>query len=99
MVQVRNLFASSNFNANLRCYSFNEPLLYCDNGKSVDHVIKAHARLYHFYHEDLEGTGKFGIKFNDNFGIPKDPQNSSHVDATNHFNEFQVRACKLEEEI
>jgi len=55
-------------------------------------VIKAHARLYHFYHEDLEGTGKLGIKFNDNFGIPKDPKNASHVDATNHFNDFQVRA-------
>jgi beta-glucosidase/6-phospho-beta-glucosidase/beta-galactosidase len=64
--------------------------LYCDNGKSVDHVIKAHARLYHFYHEDIEGAGKLGIKFNDNFGVPKNPNNASDVDAANHFNEFQL---------
>jgi beta-glucosidase/6-phospho-beta-glucosidase/beta-galactosidase len=69
---------------------FNEPLLYSDNGKSVDHVIKAHAQLYHFYHDEIKGTGKMGIKFSDNFGVPKHPQNQSDVDATNHFNEFQL---------
>lgn len=31
-----------------------------------------------------------GIKFNDNFGVPKNPQNASDVDAANHFNEFQL---------
>lgn len=69
---------------------FNEPLLYCDNGASVDHVIKAHARLYHFYHENVNGTGKLGIKFNDNFGVPKNPQNASDVDAANHFSTYQT---------
>jgi len=70
--------------------SFNEPLLYSDNGKSIDSVVKAHARLWHFYHEDLQGTGQFGIKFNDNFGVPRDPMNESDVFAANWFNEFQL---------
>ncbi|KFY10959.1 hypothetical protein V491_07403 [Pseudogymnoascus sp. VKM F-3775] len=71
-------------------FTFNEPLLYCDNGKSVNNVVKAHAQLYHFYHEDVQGTGKLGIKFNDNFGVPKNPKNQSDLDATNHFNDFQL---------
>ncbi|KAH7034238.1 beta-glucosidase A [Macrophomina phaseolina] len=71
-------------------FTFNEPLLYSYNGKSVDTVIKAHARLYHFYHEEINGTGQVGIKFNDNFGVPLDPTNSSDVEAANHFNDFQL---------
>ena len=72
--------------------TFNEPLLYCSNGISVDHVIKAHARLYHFYHDSdkINGTGLMSMKFNDNFGVPLDPQQKSHIDAANHFNDFQL---------
>lgn len=72
--------------------TFNEPLLYCDNGVSIDHVIKAHARLYHFYHDSdkINGTGLMSMKFNDNFGVPLDPSNISHVNAANHFNDFQL---------
>lgn len=53
-------------------------------------MIKANTQLYHFYHDEIKGTGKMGIKFNDNFGVFKHPQSQSHVDATNHFNEFQL---------
>lgn len=72
--------------------TFNEPLIYCDNGVSVDHVIKAHARLYHFYHDSdkINGTGLMSLKLNDNFGVPLGPNNQSHVDAANHFNDFQL---------
>jgi beta-glucosidase/6-phospho-beta-glucosidase/beta-galactosidase len=70
--------------------TFNEPLLYSSNGKSIDTVVKAHAVLYHFYHDEIKGTRKFGIKFNDNFSVPLDPNNSSDVDMANHFNEFQL---------
>ena len=72
--------------------TFNEPLLYSDNGISIDHVIKAHARLYHFYHDSdkINGTGLMSLKFNDNFGVPQDPSNQSHVDAAKHFNDFQL---------
>ncbi|KAG9712745.1 family 1 glycoside hydrolase, partial [Aureobasidium melanogenum] len=34
-------------------YTFNEPLLYSANGKAIDHVIKSHARVSHFYKEEL----------------------------------------------
>ncbi|KAK7747810.1 hypothetical protein SLS62_008846 [Diatrype stigma] len=71
-------------------FTFNEPLLYSVNGKSVDTVVKAHARLWHFYHDDIGGAGRVAMKLNDNFGVPKDPRNQSHVDAANHFNEFQL---------
>lgn len=70
--------------------TFNEPLLYAFNFKGADHVVKAHAQVYHFYHDTLKATGKIGIKFNDNFGVPKDPKNSSHVLAADRFQEMQL---------
>jgi beta-glucosidase/6-phospho-beta-glucosidase/beta-galactosidase len=71
-------------------WTFNEPLLGSRNGKSIDAVIKAHARLYHFYHEEMKGSGKISITFNDNFGVPLNPKDASDVDAANHFNSFQL---------
>lgn len=71
-------------------FTFNEPLLNSRNGKSVDTVLKAHARLYHFYREEMNGTGKISLKLNDNFGVPRDPKNQADVDAANHFNSFQL---------
>ncbi|KAH7091956.1 beta-glucosidase-like protein [Paraphoma chrysanthemicola] len=71
-------------------WTFNEPLLGSRNGRSIDAVIKSHARLYHFYHEEIKGTGRVSITFNDNFGVPRDPNNVADVDAANHFNSFQL---------
>jgi beta-glucosidase/6-phospho-beta-glucosidase/beta-galactosidase len=71
-------------------YTFNEPLLYSDNGKSIDHVIKSHARVYHFYKEELKGTGKISLKFNNNFGVPRNPESEADVYAADHFNSFQL---------
>lgn len=71
-------------------WTFNEPLLGARNGKSINTIIKAHGRLYHFYHEEIKGTGKVSITFNNNFGVPRDPQNPADVDAANHFNSFQL---------
>ncbi|KPI42607.1 Beta-glucosidase 4 [Cyphellophora attinorum] len=71
-------------------YTFNEPLLYSYNGISIDHVIKSHARVYHFYKEELNGTGKIAMKFNNNFGVPRDPSSDADVYAANHFNSFQL---------
>jgi len=70
--------------------TFNEPLLYAFNFQGVDNVVHAHAQIYHFYHDILEGTGKIGIKFDDNFGVPKDPHNASHLQAANRFQEMQL---------
>jgi beta-glucosidase/6-phospho-beta-glucosidase/beta-galactosidase len=71
-------------------YTFNEPLLGSRNGKSINAVIKAHARLYHFYHDTLNGTGRVSLKLNDNFGVPRDPQSQEDVEAAHHFNSFQL---------
>lgn len=71
-------------------FTFNEPLLYSYNGVSVDHVIKAHAQVAHFYRDELNGTGQISLKFNDNFGVPRDVSNDADIYATNHFNDFQL---------
>jgi len=62
----------------------------CNNGKGVNTVIKSHARLYHFYHEEIKGTGQVSLKLNDNFGVPRDPKDQSDIDAANHFNDIQL---------
>ncbi|RYO93706.1 hypothetical protein DL766_004756 [Monosporascus sp. MC13-8B] len=71
-------------------YTFNEPLLYSHNGKSIDHVIKSHARVYHFYKDELKGEGKISLKFNNNFGVPRNPESEADVIAADHFNSFQL---------
>ncbi|KAF3909291.1 Lactase [Dactylellina cionopaga] len=71
-------------------FTFNEPLLYSDNGASINTVVKSHARLAHFYKDVVKGTGKIGLKLNDNFGVPRDPKNASDVAAATHFNAFQL---------
>jgi beta-glucosidase/6-phospho-beta-glucosidase/beta-galactosidase len=71
-------------------WTFNEPLLGSRNGKSIHAVIKAHARLYHFYHGEINGTGKVSLTFNDNFGVPRNPRNPADIDAAKHFNSFQL---------
>ncbi|KLU85836.1 hypothetical protein MAPG_04856 [Magnaporthiopsis poae ATCC 64411] len=71
-------------------FTFNEPYVYCADGKSVDAVVKAHARLYRFYHDEIRGRGKVSIKLNDNFGLPRDPARAADVAAAHHFNELQL---------
>lgn len=56
----------------------------------MDTVIKAHAQLYHFYHDQINGTGKVGMKNSNLFGVPLDPLNASHVEAASDFNNFQL---------
>lgn len=57
---------------------------------SVNNVIKAHAQVYHFYKEELNGTGTISIKFNDNFGVPRNASSEADIYAANHFNSFQL---------
>ncbi|CUM67336.1 uncharacterized protein PRCAT00005029001 [Priceomyces carsonii] len=69
---------------------FNEPYLYSGFPLSIKHVVQATAKLHKFYHKELKGKGKFGIKFNDNFGVPRDPENQDDVAAATRFQEFQL---------
>jgi beta-glucosidase/6-phospho-beta-glucosidase/beta-galactosidase len=71
-------------------WSFNEPILASRNGRSINAVIKAHARLSHFYHDEIKGTGRISLTLNDNFGVPRNPQDPADVDAADHFNSFQL---------
>lgn len=71
-------------------FTFNEPLLYSHNGKSVYNVIKAHALVARFYRDEIKGTGKLGVKLNNNFGVPRKPENEDDVFAANHFNSIQL---------
>ncbi|KAL4749338.1 hypothetical protein BDW72DRAFT_214146 [Aspergillus terricola var. indicus] len=70
--------------------TFNEPLLYAFNFTGIHNVVQAHAELYHYYHEELGGTGKIGFKLNNNFGLPKNPENQTDIEAANRFNEMQL---------
>ncbi|SMQ55517.1 unnamed protein product [Zymoseptoria tritici ST99CH_3D7] len=71
-------------------FTYNEPLLYATNGVAINNVIKSHARVYHWYKEELGGTGQIAMKFNDNFGVPRDPYSSVDIFAANWFNSIQI---------
>ncbi|KAG9236048.1 hypothetical protein BJ875DRAFT_439784 [Amylocarpus encephaloides] len=53
-------------------------------------MVRSHPQVCHFYKDAIKGTGKMGLKLNDNFRVPKNPNNQSDVDAVNHFNDFQL---------
>ncbi|KAK6512580.1 hypothetical protein TWF481_001464 [Arthrobotrys musiformis] len=71
-------------------FTFNEPMLFCDTGASVNNVIKSHARVVHFYKEVIKGTGKIGIRLHDPFSVPLNPQNQTHIAAAHHINSFHL---------
>lgn len=68
--------------------TFNEPMLYITNAKGVNNTIHAHAALWHWYHEELNGTGSVGFKMMDNFAVPLDPKNASHVEAARRYSDI-----------
>lgn len=70
--------------------TINEPILYAFNFTGIDNAIRAHAELYHYYHDVLNGTGRVGMKLQHSFGLPANPQNQTDVDAANRWNEMQV---------
>lgn len=71
-------------------FTFNEPYIVCGDDKSVDAVVKAHARLYRFYRDEVRGRGRVSLKLSDNFGVPRDPGRAADVAAAHHFNELQL---------
>lgn len=72
--------------------TFNEPGAGCISGPAVDHVIKAHARLSHFYHDALNGTGKVSLKTGNTPGMPLDPNNATDVAAAKHYTDLYLAA-------
>ncbi|GAB7356227.1 hypothetical protein MBLNU459_g7046t2 [Dothideomycetes sp. NU459] len=70
--------------------SNNSPFLWCYNPLGCHNVIKTHAELYHFYHDELKGTGKFGMKIGVSFPLPLNPLNASDVAASERFMDLYV---------
>ncbi|EKG11325.1 Glycoside hydrolase family 1 [Macrophomina phaseolina MS6] len=73
----------------------NKPQTGCVSGPSIDHIIKAHARLYNFYHDELHGTGKITMKMAWTPGVPEDPKNETHLVAVQHYNDLLAETLKL----
>ncbi|KAK2616774.1 hypothetical protein QQS21_000386 [Conoideocrella luteorostrata] len=69
-------------------FTINEP--FTSDARAVDNFIKSHARVSHFYKDELKGTGKISLKFSDNFGVPRNPLSEVDVFAANHFNSIQL---------
>ncbi|KAI5924574.1 glycoside hydrolase family 1 protein [Camillea tinctor] len=70
--------------------TFNEPQFGAISGPSVDNILKSHARLYHFYHDELGGSGQVSIKMGASPVVPQVPTNQSHVEAALHYNRFYI---------
>ncbi|KAJ0426814.1 glycoside hydrolase superfamily [Aspergillus carlsbadensis] len=70
--------------------TINEPQPGCASGPAIDAVIKSHARLYHFYKDELQGKGRVSMKMGVSPGIPQAPSNSSHVAAARHYDELNI---------
>lgn len=70
--------------------TFNEPALGARSAVGVSNVVWSHARVWHFYHDVLNGTGLVSYKNNNNFGIPRDPSSADDVAAADHYNDLQI---------
>lgn len=68
--------------------TFNEPWFATTNTQAVYNVIRAHSELSHYYHDVLNGTGSVTYKTAGPFGIPLDPTNATHVEASCRYNDF-----------
>lgn len=68
--------------------TLNEPNInfnnYIDNGN----ILMGHAMVYHWYKEELKGTGRITLKLANNIAVPLDPTNSSDVQAALRYQDF-----------
>ncbi|OAQ59629.1 beta-glucosidase [Pochonia chlamydosporia 170] len=68
----------------------NEPQMFNYDSKAIDGILRAHASTYHFYKNELKGTGNITIKFANNYGVPRDPTSDADVYAADWFNSFAI---------
>jgi hypothetical protein len=71
-------------------FTFNEPQFGIAGGAAADTVLKAHARLAHFYRDELTGTGKISLKLATAPGMPLDPFNQTHLEAVQHYDDLVI---------
>lgn len=67
---------------------FNEPNLFLVDPMAIKNVIIATSKLHSFYHGELGGKGKFGIKFANGIAGPRDVTNASDVRAAKRYQEL-----------
>jgi beta-glucosidase/6-phospho-beta-glucosidase/beta-galactosidase len=70
--------------------TLNEPNLFFNNYLDNDNILVAHAKVYHFYKEELKGTGRITLKFAKSIAVPLDPTNSSDVQAALRYQDFTL---------
>lgn len=70
--------------------SFSEANRFVGNAQATKNVLLAHAKLYRFYHDELKGCGKFGIKVGNDFPVPLHAEDPEHVKAAQRFQTFQL---------
>jgi len=69
--------------------TLNEPnIVFQNNFPSVPHILMAHAKVYHWYKEELGGTGNITIKFSNNLGTPLDNANPDDVRAALRYQDY-----------
>ncbi|KAH7111201.1 beta-glucosidase [Dactylonectria macrodidyma] len=75
--------------------TFNEPnfdATTVKNWKSSYNVVMAHAKVVHFYREQIKGTGKWSLKLAlaNGFPLPLDPRNPKDIAASQRELEFRL---------
>lgn len=70
--------------------TINEPQAGAVNGVAVNTVIKAHARVVHYYRDVLNGTGKVSLKMGVTPAVPANPSNQTHIEAANFFSDLYL---------
>ncbi|KAJ5633213.1 hypothetical protein N7490_009552 [Penicillium lividum] len=68
--------------------TFNEPNIMTDTFHGYYNVLMAHARVWHFYHEELNATGKISMRISNNFAFPRRFSNPDDLVAAQRSNEF-----------
>jgi beta-glucosidase/6-phospho-beta-glucosidase/beta-galactosidase len=61
---------------------------YRNNFPAIPNILNAHASVYHWYKEDLQGTGQLTIKFANNLALPLDSTNPEDTRAALRYQDF-----------
>lgn len=65
-------------------------LYYYKHSAGTTQILMAHADVYHWYKEVLNGTGTVNAKFSNLLAVPLDPSNPDDVDAALRYQDFHL---------
>ncbi|KAK5021260.1 hypothetical protein LTR16_000269 [Cryomyces antarcticus] len=68
--------------------TLNEPNINFNKYADNHNILMGHAKVYHFYKEELGGKGKVTMKFANNIAVPLAYSNASHVEAALRYQDF-----------